>query len=65
MPMSSSFLQQVEAAVKGGLTVSEIERKYGFPNRAIRRAKAHLYEIGALPKPVGYGPRKPNGITNR
>lgn len=52
--MTASFLQTIEAAVRSGLSVSAIERKYGFPNRAIRRAKAALYESGAIPKPVGY-----------
>jgi hypothetical protein len=63
--MSPSFLQQIEAAVRSGLSVSAIERKYGFPNRVIRRAKAELYRTGAIPKPVGYSPRNNHAIDNR
>jgi transposase-like protein len=51
------FLQAVQAEVTSGLSVSEIERQYGFNNRAIRRAKAELYNTGKLPQPVGYQPK--------
>jgi hypothetical protein len=51
--VTAKFLQQIEAAVRNGLTVAQIEGQFGYNNRAIRRAKAELYNIGKLPKPVG------------
>lgn len=62
--MSTSFLKKVEAAVQSGLSVSAIERKYGYSNRAIRRAKAHLYEVGAINRPVGYQSKDDHEIHN-
>lgn len=62
--MTTVFLQKVAEAVRCGLSVSAIERKYGFPNRAIRRAKAHLYETGVLPKPTGREPKDEHAIKN-
>jgi len=61
----AAFLQKVEAAVRCGLSVSAIERQYGFPSRAIRRAKAELYRAGTLPKPVGYESKDDYAIDNR
>lgn len=63
--MTAAFLQKVEAAVKSGLTVSQIERQYGFPNRAIRRAKAELYRSGTLPQPKGCMPKESHAIEYR
>jgi hypothetical protein len=60
--MTASFLQRVEQAVRDGLSVSEIERTFGFSNRAIRRAKAELYTTGALPKPMGYRPKDSHAV---
>lgn len=61
--MTVTFLSKVEQAVREGLSISAIERKYGFRNRAIRRAKQHLYETGALPLPVGYKSKDTNGFN--
>lgn len=63
--MSAAFLQQIETAVRSGLSVSAIERKYGFPNRAIRRAKAELYDSGNLPRPTGYVPKESHATISR
>jgi hypothetical protein len=63
--MTGAFLQQIETAVRSGLSVSAIERKYGFSNRAIRRAKAELYGTGNLPRPTGYEPKDDHAISNR
>ncbi len=63
--MTTTFLATVEAAVKSGLSVSAIARKYGYSNRAIRRAKAALYESGVLPKPAGYEPKDAHATHNR
>ena len=58
--MTARFLEQIETAVRDGLTVSQIEKQYGFQNRAIRRAKAELYRNGALTPPTGYEPKDIN-----
>jgi predicted DNA-binding transcriptional regulator len=63
--VTAKFLQQVEAAVRSGLSVSAIERKFGFNNRAVRRAKAELYQAGLIPKPVGYQPKERHEIDTR
>lgn len=55
--MTDAFLSTIASAVRDGLTVAEIERLYGYRNRAIRRAKDELYRNGVLPKPVGYKPK--------
>ena len=55
--MTAKFLQKIEGAVRSGLTVAQIERRFGFNNRAIRRAKAELYRVGVLSKPMGYEPK--------
>jgi transposase len=62
--VTALFLQQVEAAVRGGLSVSAIERHFGFSNRAVRRAKAELYRTGALTPPTGYTPKEDHEITD-
>ncbi len=61
--MTARFLQQIEFAVRSGLTVAQIERQYGFDNRAIRRAKAELYCTGKLPQPMGYRPKDDHAIN--
>jgi hypothetical protein len=61
--VTAAFLRQIEAAVRGGLTVSQIEHKLGINNRAVRKAKAELYRTGVLPTP-DYGPRKTYGNHN-
>ena len=58
--MKTELLQQVEAAVREGLSVSQIERKLGISNRNVRLAKAQLYKNGTLQTP-DYGPRKTYG----
>jgi predicted DNA-binding transcriptional regulator len=58
--VKTELLQQVEAAVREGLSVSQIERKLGISNRNVRLAKAQLYKNGTLPTP-DYGPRKTYG----
>lgn len=63
--MTDAFLGAVESGVRSGLSVSAIARIYGYDNRAVRRAKAHLYEIGALPLPVGYKPKERHANNNR
>jgi hypothetical protein len=63
--MTGAFLRQIETAVRSGLSVSAIERKYGFPNRAIRRAKAELYRSDSLPKPRGYEPKDDHATRNQ
>jgi hypothetical protein len=63
--MTARFLQQVEEAVRSGLSVAAIGRKYGFPNRTVRRAKAHLYEIGTLSQPRGYVPKDGHAVHER
>jgi predicted DNA-binding transcriptional regulator len=63
--MTAEFLQQIEAAVRSGLSVSQIERKLGISNRNVRLAKAQLYKNGTLPRPTDYGPRKTYGDHNR
>jgi hypothetical protein len=60
--VTAKFLQQIEAAVQSGLSVAQIERQFGFNNRAIRRAKAELYNTGKLPQPVGYQPKDKHAI---
>ncbi len=62
--MTARFLQQIEVAVRSGLTVAQVERQYGFNNRAIRRAKAELYRVGVLPQPVGYQPKANHAQQN-
>ena len=63
--MTAEFLQQIEAAVRSGLSVSQIERKLGISNRNVRLAKAQLYKNGTLPRPTDYGPRKTYGNHNQ
>lgn len=63
--MKTELLQQVEVAVRSGLTVSQIERKLGISNRNVRLAKAQLYKNGTLPRPTDYGPRKTYGNHNQ
>jgi len=63
--VKTELLQQVEAAVRSGLTVSQIERKLGISNRNVRLAKAQLYKNGTLPRPTDYGPRKTYGNHNQ
>lgn len=55
--MTTVFLQKVAEAVRCGLSVSAIERLYGWDNRSIRRAKNELYRTGALTPPTGYKPK--------
>lgn len=63
--MTARFLQQIEAAVRSGMSVSAIERQYGFANRAIRRAKNELYQKGTLPRPVGFQSKDNHAPKNR
>jgi predicted DNA-binding transcriptional regulator len=62
--VKTELLQQVEAAVRSGLTVSQIERKLGISNRNVRLAKAQLYKNGTLPRPTDTCPRKTYGNHN-
>lgn len=54
--MTATFLKKVEEAVRSGLSVAQIAHKYGYANRAVRRAKARLYETGALSRARGQEP---------
>jgi transposase-like protein len=62
--MTATFLKNIEQAVRSGLSVAAISRKYGYDNRAVRRAKARLYEVGAISKPVGYQPKDDHARYN-
>jgi hypothetical protein len=63
--VTAKFLQQIEGAVRNGLSVAQIERKFGVNNRAIRRAKAELYNTGKLFQPVGYESKDKHASNTR